>query len=159
MSRPFFSFPHEKRLWNSYLCYNSIGFENSSCMPKFVVYRGATLDPLYHRANLELNYAFFTGRSFSNHWVDSHDESKSFEIIIPCRGVRSSISLFVGRTLGNSFPLANLPSIESASHQSVQHCVSNFNYKVWHDFWTSQHISEYIIRSKILCLFSVIFFF
>ena len=71
--------------------------------------------------------------------------------------VRSSISLFVGRTLGNSFPLANLPSIESACHQSVPHCVSNFNYKVWRDFWTSQHINEYIIRSKILCLFSVLF--
>ena len=93
------------------------------------------------------------------HWVDSYDESKSFKIIFPCRSVRSSINLFIGRTLGNSFPLANLPSIGSACHQSVPHCVSNFNYRVWRDFRTSQHISgmEYIIRSKTLCLFSVLF--
>ena len=95
----------------------------------------------------------------ATNWVDSYDESKSFKIIFPCRTVRSSISLFIGRTLGNCFPLANLPSIESACHQSVPHCVSNFNYRVWRDFRTSQHISglEYMIRSKTLCLFSVLF--
>ena len=30
----------------------SIGFDDSRCMWKFVVYRGATLNPLYHKANL-----------------------------------------------------------------------------------------------------------
>ena len=62
-------------------------------------------------------YASYTGRSFSDHWIDSHDESNSFKIIFPCRNVRSYITLFIGRTLGNSFPLANFPSIENACHQ------------------------------------------
>ena len=108
---------------------------------------------------LEPKYAPYTGPSFSDHWVDSYDESKSFKIIFPCRSVWSSISLFIGRTLENSFLLVNLPSIKSACPQSVPHCVSNFNYRVWRDFWTSQNISglEYIIRPKTLCLFSVLF--
>ena len=151
--------PHEKRLWNSYLCNNSIGFDVSRCMWKFVVYRGQHYIHFTTQLNLEPKYAPYTGRSFSDHWVDSYDESKSFKIIFPCRSVRSYISLFIGRTIGISFPLANLPSIESACHQFVPHCVSNFNYRVWRDFRTSQHISglEYIFRSKTLCLFSVLF--
>ena len=117
--------------------------------------QGTTLYPLYHTANLGAKVCAYTGRSFS----DSYDESKSFKIIFPCRSVRSSISLFIGRTLGNSFLLANLSPIESACHQSVPHCVSNFNYRVWRYFRTSQHISglEYIIRSKMLCLLSLLF--
>ena len=50
---PLSSFPSPwKRLWNLYLCNNSIGFDNSLCMRKFVVCRGATLYPLYQRSNL-----------------------------------------------------------------------------------------------------------
>ena len=51
--RPLSSFlPYDKRLWNSYFCNNSIGFDNPRCMWNLVVYRGATLYPLWHRANL-----------------------------------------------------------------------------------------------------------
>ena len=45
-------FTHDKRLWNWYLCNNSIGFDNPRCIWKLVVYRGATLYTLWHRANL-----------------------------------------------------------------------------------------------------------
>ena len=46
------SYTHDKRLWNWYRCNNSIGFDNPRCMWKLVVYRGAILYPLWHRANL-----------------------------------------------------------------------------------------------------------
>ena len=45
-------FTYDKRLWNWYLCNNSIGFDNPRCMWKLVVYRRATLYTLWHRANL-----------------------------------------------------------------------------------------------------------
>ena len=48
MPRSVLSFPMKKRLWNSYLCNNSIGFDNSRCMRKYVVYRGLTLYPHIH---------------------------------------------------------------------------------------------------------------
>ena len=101
------------------------------------------------------------GVSATTAWVDSHNESKSFKIIWPCRSVRSSISLYIGHSLGNNYPLANLPPRDSACHQFFQQCASNFNYRVWPDFRTSQHIGglEYIIRSKMCCLFSVLFIF
>ena len=148
--------PHQKRLWNSYFCNNSVGFDVSRCMWKFVDYMGQHYIHFTTQLTLEPKYAPYNGRSFSDHWVDSYDESKSFKIIFP---VEVWDHLFIGRTLGNSFPLANLPPIESACHQSASHCISNFNYSVWRDFRTSQHISglEYIIRSKTLCLFSVLF--
>ena len=41
-----------KRLWNLYLRNNSIGFDNSHCIYQLVVYRGAKLNPLRHRADL-----------------------------------------------------------------------------------------------------------
>ena len=44
-------------------------------------------------------------------WVDLQDESKSFKIICPCRCVRTSISQYIGHSLGNNYPLANLPSM------------------------------------------------
>ena len=87
--------------------------------------------------------------------------SKSFELICPCPSVISFISLYIGHSLVNNYPLANLPSKDSASHRFFPLSVSTFNYRVWRDFRTSQHIGglEYIIRSAILCLFSVLFIF
>ena len=104
--------PPGKRLWNSYLHNMSISFNNSRCMWKLVVYRGATWYPLRSRA--EVCFLYHPRRrsmlSFSDHRVDSQDESKSFKITFVCRGVRSSISLPIGPILNNSYPLANLPS-------------------------------------------------
>ena len=48
---------------------------------------------------------------FSDHCVGARGESKSFEIIFLCRSVRKYVSLHIGRTLGNSYLLANLSSI------------------------------------------------
>ena len=49
--------------------------------------------------------------SFSDHWVDSHDESRSFRMNFLYRSMRSSVSLHIGPISGNSYPLAYLPSI------------------------------------------------
>ena len=148
--------PHEKSLWNSYLCNNSIGFDVWRCMWTFVVYRGQHYIHFTTQLTLEPKYAPYTGRSFSDHWVDLYDESKSYKIICPSRSVRSFISLFIGRTIGNSFPLANLPSIESACHQSAPHCVSNFNYRVWRDFRTHKWFGIHNPFQNFVFIFSVI---
>ena len=48
----------DKRLWNSYLRNNLIGFDNSRCIWKPVVYSCATLYPLRHRAVVEAKARF-----------------------------------------------------------------------------------------------------
>ena len=95
------------------------------------------------------------GVSATTAWVDSHNQSKSFKIVCPYRSVRSSVSLYIGQSLGNNYSLANLPPRDRACHQFFLQCLSNFNYRVWHDFRTSQHIGglEYIIRAK-CCAYS-----
>ena len=128
--------PHDKRLWNSYLCNISIGFDNSRCMWKLVVYRGATLYPLCHRANHRVKLWVLYREEFQRPLVGSRDEPKSYKIIFPCKSVKSTISLYIGHSLGNNYLLANRPSIQSACHQFAPRCVSNFNY-VWRDFPTS----------------------
>ena len=104
--------PPDKRLWNSYLHNISIGFNNSHCMWKLVVYRGATRYLLRSRAEV---YFLYHRRhrsilSFSDHRVDSQDEYKSFKITFLCRGVRLSISQPIGPNSDNSYPLTNLRS-------------------------------------------------
>ena len=69
--------PHDKRLWNSYLCNNAIGFDNSRCMWKLVVYRGATLYPLCHRANHGAKVWVLYREEFQRPLVGSRDEPKS----------------------------------------------------------------------------------
>ena len=108
---------------------------------------------------LEPKYASYTRLSFSDHWVDSHDESKSFKIIFPCRNVRSYIGLFVWCTLGNSFPVANLPSIESACHQFCLTLCIKFQLQSLMWFWkesTHKWVGIYNPFQNFLFIFSVI---
>ena len=102
----------DKGLWKSYVRNNSIGFDNSCCKWRLVVYRGATLHQLRHRADqIKIPIPASPMLNFSDHWIDSQDESKSFKIIFLCRTVKSSISLHIWPILGDSYPLANLPFI------------------------------------------------
>ena len=61
--------PSDKRLWNSYLRSNSIGFDNSRCMWELIVYRGATLYPLCHRTDLGAKVWFVYGPRWC--WVSA----------------------------------------------------------------------------------------
>ena len=86
-------------------------FDNSCCMWKLVIYKGANYIHFATELILEPKHESCTVRNFSDHWLDFHNESKSFTIIFICRSVRLSISLYIAPSLGKSHPLANIPSI------------------------------------------------
>ena len=117
-------FTHDKRLWNWYLCNNSIGFDNPHCMWKLVVYRGATLYPFWHRANL-----------WAKVWVLYRTE---FQRPLPGSIHTTNpnpLQLFVPVEVWDSLlAYTKLPPWDSACHQFFLQCVSNFNYRIWHVF-------------------------
>ena len=149
-----------KRLWNSYLHNNSIGFDNSHCIWKPTVWGGAILYPLRHRADVESMVWFLSSPMLhlSDHWVGLRDESKSFEIIFLCRSVRQYFNLLIGAILVTITLCQICHSYNNAGRQFVAHCASNFNCRFWGNLRTSEHINrlECIIGSNILYLFSVL---
>ena len=135
--------PPGKRLWNSYLRNSWIGFDNSRCIWKPLVYRGAILFyQLRHRAGVEAQVFLATGfmlkskyfytpaspmLRLSDHWVGIRNESKSFEITFLCRSVRRYLTY----PLDPSWVIITLWQIyhphTNACRQSDAHCTSNFN--------------------------------
>ena len=129
-------------------------------MWKLLVYRDETSYLLCHRANLGAKVCVLYRTEFQRPLPGSihktnPNHSKRF---VPVE-VWDRLFAYIGRSLGNNYHLKNLPSIDSAWRQFVLQCASNFNYRVWRDFRTSQHISglEYTIPSKCFLLFSVFF--
>ena len=98
--------PHGKRLWNSYLCNNSL------VLIIHVAREGSQSTGMQIIPTLSQSWSWNQSMSSkpdrvsaTTAWVDSHDETKSSKIICPCKSVRSSISQYIGRSLGNNYPL------------------------------------------------------
>ena len=87
-----FFLPPGKHLWNSYLCNNSIGYNNSRCIWKLVVSKGATLYPLHRSADLGAKVWFLyrprrccsSATTESVHAANSNPWKLSFSIEVPC---------------------------------------------------------------------------
>ena len=132
--------PHDKRLWTSYICINSIGFDNPRYMWNLVVYRGATSFPLCHRANLRTKVWVLHRMEFqrplpgSIHWTNPNP----LKLVVTVEVWARLLAYTLDEALGINYPLIDLPSRDSACQQFFPQCVSNFDYRVWRDFWTSR---------------------
>ena len=130
-------------------------------MWNLIVYRGATLYPLRHRADIGtrgfLYRPHWSMLSFRGHWFDSHDEFKSFKMNY-FRSVRPSISLRIGPILYDICPLTHLPSLHQRMQPVCPILCLYFHYWVWRDLneWIHSRL-WYIICFEKLCLFPVLF--
>ena len=163
--------PPGKRLWNSYLRNNSIGFDisigfdNSCWVWKPVVHRGAIIYPLRHWPDIEAKVWFLSRPCRC--YVSATTESVQATNPNP---LKLSLSVEVWDdiltyTFDPSWVIITLWQIchpyTSACHLLVvvAHCASNSNYRLWRNLRTSEHTNKLkcIICPNSLYLFSVLF--
>ena len=123
-----------------------------------MVYRGAILYPLRHRADVKPKWDSYPGLA---------DTTESVHATNP-NLLKSSVSVEVwDKSLTYTLdpfwviiaPWQMCHPYTNACSQFVAHCASDFNCRLWRNLRTSEHIGrlEYIICSNISYLFSVLF--
>ena len=104
--------PPGERLWNSYLCNNSIGFDNSRCIWKPVVYRSAILYPLSLTGlMLKPRYYSYPGLAVATHKQPLRRFMRQIQILSSVEVWGNILTYTLDLSWVKNTHLANLPCI------------------------------------------------